>query len=67
MPHAVIRNVSCVACCNRFSRHVVVVIRSFSRTSPIHLDGDRGAGGLIPGGAVLVFEMELLEVMGDSQ
>ena len=24
--------------------------------------GDRGAGGLIPGGAVLVFELELLEV-----
>jgi len=29
--------------------------------------GDRGAGGAIPGGAVLVFELELLEVLGDSQ
>lgn len=29
--------------------------------------GDRGAGGTIPGGAVLIFEMELLEVLGDSQ
>jgi FKBP-type peptidyl-prolyl cis-trans isomerase len=29
--------------------------------------GDRGAGGLIPGGAALVFTMELLEVMGESQ
>ena len=28
--------------------------------------GDRGAGGLIPGGAVLVFTLELLEVKGDS-
>mmetsp|Transcript_17269 Transcript_17269/g.36144 ORF Transcript_17269/g.36144 Transcript_17269/m.36144 type:complete len:197 (-) Transcript_17269:335-925(-) len=27
--------------------------------------GDRGAGGLIPGGAVLVFELELLKVNGD--
>ena len=27
--------------------------------------GDRGAGGMIPGGAVLVFELELLEVKGD--
>jgi FKBP-type peptidyl-prolyl cis-trans isomerase FklB len=27
--------------------------------------GDRGAGSLIPGGAVLVFELELLEVEGD--
>mmetsp|Transcript_105740 Transcript_105740/g.296071 ORF Transcript_105740/g.296071 Transcript_105740/m.296071 type:complete len:153 (+) Transcript_105740:103-561(+) len=27
--------------------------------------GDRGAGGLIPGGAVLVFTLELLEVKGD--
>jgi FKBP-type peptidyl-prolyl cis-trans isomerase FklB len=29
--------------------------------------GDRGAGGTIPGGAVLIFELELLEVLGDSQ
>lgn len=29
--------------------------------------GDRGAGGLIPGGAVLVFTMEMIEVLGDSQ
>ena len=29
--------------------------------------GDRGAGGMIPGGAALVFTMELLEVMGESQ
>jgi len=28
--------------------------------------GDRGAGGAIPGGAVLVFTLELLEVQGDS-
>lgn len=27
--------------------------------------GDRGAGALIPGGAVLIFELELLEVQGD--
>eukprot|EP00578_Thalassiosira_sp_NH16_P000654 CAMPEP_0181138000 /NCGR_PEP_ID=MMETSP1071-20121207/34008_1 /TAXON_ID=35127 /ORGANISM="Thalassiosira sp., Strain NH16" /LENGTH=161 /DNA_ID=CAMNT_0023224797 /DNA_START=67 /DNA_END=552 /DNA_ORIENTATION=+ len=27
--------------------------------------GDRGAGGSIPGGAVLVFTLELLEVKGD--
>lgn len=26
--------------------------------------GDRGAGGRIPGGAVLVFTLELLEVKG---
>jgi len=29
--------------------------------------GDRGAGGAIPGGAALVFTMELLEVLGESQ
>jgi FKBP-type peptidyl-prolyl cis-trans isomerase FklB len=29
--------------------------------------GDRGAGGLIPGGAVLVFIMEMLEVKGSSK
>lgn len=29
--------------------------------------GDRGAGGSIPGGAVLIFTLELLEVLGDSQ
>lgn len=28
--------------------------------------GDGGAGGVIPGGAVLIFELELLEVQGDS-
>mmetsp|Transcript_33999 Transcript_33999/g.48309 ORF Transcript_33999/g.48309 Transcript_33999/m.48309 type:complete len:149 (+) Transcript_33999:238-684(+) len=28
--------------------------------------GDRGAGGLIPGGAVLVFKLEMIQVM-DSQ
>mmetsp|Transcript_19442 Transcript_19442/g.42273 ORF Transcript_19442/g.42273 Transcript_19442/m.42273 type:complete len:159 (-) Transcript_19442:213-689(-) len=28
--------------------------------------GDRGAGGSIPGGAVLVFTLELLKVNGDS-
>lgn len=28
--------------------------------------GDRGAGAAIPGGAVLVFEIEILEVQGDS-
>uniref|UniRef100_A0A7S1VTK7 peptidylprolyl isomerase n=1 Tax=Grammatophora oceanica TaxID=210454 RepID=A0A7S1VTK7_9STRA len=28
--------------------------------------GDRGAGGMIPGGAVLVFTMEMIEVLGDS-
>jgi FKBP-type peptidyl-prolyl cis-trans isomerase FklB len=27
--------------------------------------GDRGAGAKIPGGSVLVFELELLEVKGD--
>jgi len=27
--------------------------------------GDRGAGALIPGGAVLIFELELLKVKGD--
>ena len=27
--------------------------------------GDRGAGGQIPGGAVLIFELELLKVKGD--
>jgi hypothetical protein len=27
--------------------------------------GDRGAGGQIPGGAVLVFTLELLKVKGD--
>lgn len=27
--------------------------------------GDSGAGGLIPGGAVLIFELELLKVKGD--
>jgi FKBP-type peptidyl-prolyl cis-trans isomerase FklB len=27
--------------------------------------GDRGAGALIPGGAVLIFELELLEVQGN--
>jgi FKBP-type peptidyl-prolyl cis-trans isomerase len=26
--------------------------------------GDHGAGGLIPGGAALVFEIELVEVLG---
>ncbi|KAL9187463.1 hypothetical protein ACHAXT_001566, partial [Thalassiosira profunda] len=29
--------------------------------------GDRGAGGQIPGGAVLVFTLELLKVNGDSK
>mmetsp|Transcript_23527 Transcript_23527/g.26795 ORF Transcript_23527/g.26795 Transcript_23527/m.26795 type:complete len:153 (+) Transcript_23527:97-555(+) len=29
--------------------------------------GDRGAGGAIPGGAVLFFTMEMIEVLGDSQ
>ena len=29
--------------------------------------GDRGAGALIPGGAVLVFTMEMIEVLGDSK
>jgi FKBP-type peptidyl-prolyl cis-trans isomerase FklB len=29
--------------------------------------GDRGAGGQIPGGAVLVFTMEMIEVLGDSK
>ncbi|PSC75469.1 Rieske iron-sulfur subunit of the cytochrome b6f chloroplast precursor [Micractinium conductrix] len=34
-------------------------------TIPPHLGyGDRGAGGLIPGGATLVFEVELLDVPG---
>lgn len=27
--------------------------------------GDRGAGGRIPGGAVLIFDLELLKVKGD--
>ena len=27
--------------------------------------GDRGAGGRIPGGSVLIFTLELLEVKGD--
>jgi len=29
--------------------------------------GDRGAGAKIPGGSVLIFELELLEVQGDSK
>jgi FKBP-type peptidyl-prolyl cis-trans isomerase FklB len=29
--------------------------------------GDRGVGNLIPPGAVLVFELELLKVKGDYQ
>ena len=29
--------------------------------------GDRGAGGSIPPGAVLIFTLELMEVLGDSQ
>lgn len=29
--------------------------------------GDQGAGGLIPGGAVLVFDLEMLEVKGASK
>jgi len=29
--------------------------------------GDRGAGGLIPGGAALVFTIEMIEVTGDSK
>jgi len=29
--------------------------------------GDRGAGGSIPGGSVLVFTMEMIEVLGDSK
>lgn len=29
--------------------------------------GDRGAGGLIPGGAVLIFTIEILEVVGKSE
>ena len=28
--------------------------------------GDRGAGGVIPGGATLIFETELVEVVGKS-
>ena len=27
--------------------------------------GEQGAGGVIPGGAALIFEMELLKVKGD--
>uniref|UniRef100_A0A7S2LLV9 peptidylprolyl isomerase n=1 Tax=Leptocylindrus danicus TaxID=163516 RepID=A0A7S2LLV9_9STRA len=29
--------------------------------------GDRGAGGLIPGGSVLIFTIEILEVLGKSE
>ena len=29
--------------------------------------GDRGAGGQIPGGAVLVFTLELLKVRGETE
>jgi len=29
--------------------------------------GDRGAGGLIPGGAVLIFDLELLKVKGPAK
>ena len=29
--------------------------------------GDRGAGGMIPGGAVLIFTIELLEIVGKSE
>lgn len=29
--------------------------------------GDRGAGGLIPGGSALVFTIEMIEVTGDSK
>ena len=28
--------------------------------------GDRGAGGLIPGGSVLIFDIEMIEVLGDK-
>ena len=29
--------------------------------------GERGAGGMIPGGAVLIFTLELLEVLGPAK
>ena len=29
--------------------------------------GDNGAGGIIPGGAVLVFTIELIQIMGKSE
>jgi len=29
--------------------------------------GDRGAGGLIPGGAALVFDIEMIEVLDSKQ
>ena len=51
--------------CSTFSQ-----TRCLTKIATLHSElgyGDRGAGGSIPGGAVLVFELEMLEVKGNSK